>query len=141
VSRCAAQLTAAGSELALEIEDQIVGPFDQIRVEQVVDNLLSNAVKYASGKPVTVSLVKHGDSATLVVEDHGPGIPEAERARIFERFERGAGANRVSGLGLGLFIAKEIVSGHGGSIRVESPPGSGSRFIVELPVRSEGANA
>jgi signal transduction histidine kinase len=103
-TRFADQLGKVGSALELKIDAPVIGSFDQIRVEQVVDNLLSNAVKYASGKPVTVSLASRGTSATLLVEDHGPGIPPAERERIFERFERGQGASRVSGLGLGLFI-------------------------------------
>jgi signal transduction histidine kinase/HAMP domain-containing protein len=140
VGRFAEQLSKAGSALALEIEGEVLGPFDQIRVEQVVDNLLSNAVKYASGQPVTVSLARRGALARLVVQDGGPGIPPAERTRIFERFERGdASATRASGLGLGLFIAKEIVRGHGGSIRLESPEGSGARFVVELPVAAEAS--
>ena len=74
--------------------------------------------------------------AKLLVQDHGIGIAKEDHVRIFERFERAASIKRYGGLGLGLFITCEIVNAHGGSIRVESEPGRGSTFIVELPLKS-----
>jgi signal transduction histidine kinase len=80
------------------------------------------------------------DAAVLTVEDTGPGIAEAYKRRVFDRFQRGATPLATSGLGLGLFVAARILEAHGGSIRVESVVGRGARFIVELPLRAGGAD-
>ncbi|HLK89143.1 MAG TPA: HAMP domain-containing sensor histidine kinase [Polyangia bacterium] len=137
VDRFEDQLTAVGSTLTMELEDGVVGSLDQIRTEQIIDNLLVNVLKYAPGKPVRVSLGRTGEVATLVVDDRGPGIAEDKQQAIFERFERGDTSNSAGGLGLGLFIVKELVTGQGGSIRVQSRVGEGARFIVELPLHRE----
>jgi len=113
----------------------VVGSFDQMRVEQVIDNLLVNAIKYAAGKPVKMSLTSDGDVATLVVQDEGPGIAPEKQATVFERFTRGDSTSSIGGLGLGLFIVREIVAGQGGSIRLDGRCGAGARFVVELPLR------
>ena len=134
VDRFQAQLTKVGSDVTIEIEDGIVGSFDQIRIEQIIDNLLVNVVKYAPGKPVRVSLGRGAGVATLVVDDRGPGIAEDKQETIFERFERGDASSSTGGLGLGLFIVKELVDGQGGSIRLQSRVGEGARFIVKLPI-------
>jgi two-component system, sensor histidine kinase len=135
VDRFREQLTNVGSNVTTEIKDGIVGHLDQVRIEQILDNLLINVVKYAPGQPVRVSLERAGEVVRLVVDDRGPGIAENKQQSIFERFERGDAGNSVGGLGLGLFIVKELVDGHGGSIRVESRAGEGARFIVELPLQ------
>jgi signal transduction histidine kinase len=107
---------------------------DSFRLEQVVTNLLSNAIKYGEKKPITVT-VKNGEAhVTLIVEDQGRGISTEDQQRIFKRFERASAGPDISGLGLGLTIVKEIVESHQGLIYVESSPGKGSRFIVELPL-------
>lgn len=137
VDRFREPLANVGSGVATAIEDGIVGNLDQIRIEQIIDNLLVNVVKYAPGRPVRVSLGRVGGIATLVVDDQGPGIAEDKQQTIFERFERGDASTSAGGLGLGLFIVKEIVDGQGGSIRVESRVGEGARFIVELPLHPE----
>jgi signal transduction histidine kinase len=137
VGRFADQLNRTGNLVTTQIEDDIVGLFDQTRIEQLVDNLLTNAMKHASGKPVKVSLGRANQVATLVVEDQGPGIAEEMQVTIFERFERVGSRRSVDGLGLGLFIAKEIVGGQGGSIQVHSRLGEGARFVVELPLSEE----
>lgn len=109
-------------------------------MEQVIANLLTNALKYGDGKPVSVSVsvveAPGGQRARLSVRDQGPGIGAENLERIFQRFERAVSAASISGLGLGLglFISREIVEAHRGSIRVESALGQGSNFIVELPV-------
>lgn len=128
------QLARVGSSLTLAIAPGVLGSFDPMRVEQVIDNLLINAMKYAAGKPVTMSLTSDGRVATLVVEDEGPGIPTDKQATVFERFTRGDSTSSIGGLGLGLFIVREIVAGQGGSIRLDSRPGLGARFVVELPL-------
>jgi len=129
------QFARVGSALTVSIAPDVVGSFDQMRVEQVIDNLLINAIKYAAGKPVKMSLSCDGRVAILVVEDEGPGIPREKQATVFERFTRGDSTSSIGGLGLGLFIVREIVAGQGGSIRLESQPGCGARFVVELPLR------
>jgi signal transduction histidine kinase len=107
---------------------------DPARFEQVLRNLLSNAVKYGEGKPVEVRLEDAGGVVRLAVADLGIGIAPEDQARIFGRFERAVSGRHYTGLGLGLWIVRELVEAHGGAIRVESLPGEGSTFFVELPV-------
>jgi signal transduction histidine kinase len=111
------------------------GYWDRLRISQVVTNLLSNAIKYGGGKPVQVEFGPRGDRAWLEVRDRGIGIEAGDLAQIFERFERAVSSRNYGGLGLGLYIVKRIVESHGGSVRVESTPGEGSAFVVELPLR------
>lgn len=123
----------AGCTLALGRLDPVSGDWDRLRVEQVVTNLISNAVKYAAGAPVEIAVHADGDTAALMVRDHGPGIASGEAIRIFERFERGGAAAHLGGLGLGLYIAREIMAAHGGGLRVTATPGGGATFWCELP--------
>lgn len=115
---------------------------DPVRIGQAIENLVSNAVKYSpdSGR-IEVALSSRGDGVILTVRDEGIGIPESKIPLIFERFYRVEEAGKtVKGTGLGLFITREIIRMHGGTIRVESAAGEGSTFLVELPIRqSEGA--
>jgi two-component system OmpR family sensor kinase len=138
VAGAASQLEQAarlnGSELRLEIEPGVRGVGDPLRIEQVVTNLVSNAIKYGRGAPIVVRLARGGGRATLTVSDHGVGIAPGDVARIFDRFERASNARHYGGLGLGLWISREIVRASGGSIAVESEPGDGATFRVELPV-------
>lgn len=134
VERFRQQITEAGHALELHLTPGIVGRWDRDRLEQVVTNLLTNALKYAPGAPLKVTAQEVGTSALLEVEDRGPGIAPEFQHRIFERFERLVGASEVSGLGLGLHIARHIVEAHGGSLRVRSSVGEGASFIVELPI-------
>ena len=106
---------------------------DALRVSQILTNVLSNAVKYGAGKPIRVSVEASDDSVRLSVEDRGIGIPEEDLGRVFERYQRAASARHYSGLGLGLFIARQIVEAHGGLIGVRSVRGQGTVFSVELP--------
>ena len=112
---------------------------DPVRLDEVLYNLFSNALRHVSeGGHILVSVgVSESGMATISVEDSGPGVPESERALIFERFYRrdDSRAIDVGGQGIGLSIAKEIVMAHGGSIRVEtSQTLGGAAFVVELPV-------
>jgi PAS domain S-box-containing protein len=127
-----AVIERSGSTVTVDAPKSLVGRFDRMRMEMVVANLLGNAVKYGGGHPIEVHLAERGGRAELRVCDHGIGIPPAEQARIFERFERAVPARHYGGFGLGLWIVRQIVEAHGGRIRVESAPGAGSRFIVEL---------
>ena len=110
---------------------------DKYRYEQVLANLLNNAAKYAPEKPVLVSVDLNKDSIEIRVSDQGQGISEADQQRIFERFERAVAFQAISGLGLGLYISKEIIELHKGSISVESKLKQGSTFKISLPHISE----
>jgi signal transduction histidine kinase len=128
----AGALAQAGCSVQLSAAGPVVGRWDRLRLEQVVTNLLSNAMKYGAGKPIEVVVEENGERALLAVRDYGLGISEAEQKRIFGAFERAVSDRHYGGLGLGLYIARQIVMAHGGSIRVESKPGLGSTFTVEL---------
>jgi signal transduction histidine kinase len=114
----------------------VVGRWDPARLEHVVANLLLNALKFGRGQPIQVKVARSGDLALLSVRDHGIGIAAKDQERIFERYERAVSVRHYGGLGLGLWIAREFVHAHGGSIRVESAAGSGSTFTVELPIQA-----
>jgi signal transduction histidine kinase len=104
-----------------------------MRIEQVISNLLSNAVKYGPGKPIEIRVAPTGAMARVTVRDHGIGIaPEAVR-RIFGRFERAVSLRHYGGMGLGLYVARQIAEAHAGTIRVDSRPGEGALFVLELP--------
>lgn len=134
VDRHAEQLAAAGCKVRILTESEIIGRWDPFRLEQVLINLLTNAMKYGAGRPIEISVTADG-LAQLVVKDNGLGIAEHDRDRIFQRFERAISANNISGLGLGLYITKQIVDNHGGAIQVQSELGRGSEFRVELPLK------
>jgi PAS domain S-box-containing protein len=135
VERFQEEAKNARSELVVHADASVVGSWDRLRVEQVVTNLLSNALKYGAGAPVELTVERAGASARVSVADHGIGIAPEDVARIFGKFERAVSARHYGGLGLGLFIARQIVEAHSGSIHVESTPGKGSTFTVELPLR------
>ena len=134
LERMGPQFAAAGTEFPeTDFRDDGQGNWDHVRLEQVVANLLTNAIRYGQGKPICVRLTGSEEWICLQVKDQGMGITPEAQARIFKRFERGISADEVSGLGLGLFISKQIVEAHGGSIRVDSKPGEGAEFTVQLP--------
>jgi signal transduction histidine kinase len=132
-ARFAPDLRKAGCELTLRADHPVVGTWDKLRLEQVLSNLFSNAAKYGAGKPVDVVVSEHGGLARCAVTDRGIGIAADEVSMIFTRFYRGSSAKRYGGLGLGLFISREIAKALGGDIRVESRSGSGATFVIELP--------
>ncbi len=127
----------AGCALTCDAPGPVRCPFDAARIEQVLSNLVSNALKYGQGKPVHVSIAASSASARVTVADRGIGIAPADQERIFGRFERAVSGRHYSGLGLGLWIVQQIVAAHGGSIGVESTPGQGSSFTVELPLAAD----
>jgi PAS domain S-box-containing protein len=129
------QFAQIGTTLALSAEAGIIVEADRYRIEQVVSNLLTNSIKYGNRKPVEMTLKKEGPNAQVRVKDHGEGIKPDSLERIFNRFERAISANNISGLGLGLYICRQIVSAHGGKIWAESKQGEGSAFVLELPLR------
>ncbi|HEX8539228.1 MAG TPA: ATP-binding protein, partial [Cystobacter sp.] len=134
LGRMSESFSRSGSEVRLLADAAQPGRWDRMRLEQVLVNLLSNAVKYGRGQPVEVRVEDGGaGSVRLVVKDRGIGIAPEDQARIFERFERAVQDKRYQGLGLGLWITREIIDAHGGSIQVHGGPGEGSTFTVTLP--------
>ncbi|HET7824467.1 MAG TPA: ATP-binding protein [Anaeromyxobacter sp.] len=125
-------LGRAGNTLDVAIEEGIVLECDPTRLEQVVANLVANAGQHAPGTRVTVRALSRAGRAEIQVEDEGPGIPEEARERIFEAYEKVDGRS-AQGLGLGLYIARQIVEAHGGAIAVVAAPSGGALFTVELP--------
>jgi signal transduction histidine kinase len=114
---------------------------DEFRVEQVITNLLTNALRYGGGKPVavTVGLREQEQEAFVSVRDQGMGIAPADQERIFEQFERTDSAAQVAGLGLGLYIARQIAQAHQGRLEVRSMPGEGAEFVLSLPLPAQQA--
>jgi signal transduction histidine kinase len=119
---------------------ELIGEWDGVRLRRVLDNLLSNAIKYSpAGGPVLVTVAREqidgGAYAVLAVQDHGVGIPAADLSHIFERFHRASNVQgRISGTGIGLASARQIVEQHGGDLTVRSTEGQGSVFTVLLPL-------
>ncbi len=133
VGQFSTEIARGPVEVLLDLPESARGRWDLLRVEQILVNLLSNALKYGAGKPIEVMVRTDDITAWLTVRDHGLGIEAEDQARIFERFERAVSLN-YGGLGLGLYITRQIVLAHGGTIHVESVPGEGSSFVVELPL-------
>jgi PAS domain S-box-containing protein len=139
VAECAAALEDEAAQSGSEIRVRgapVRGEWDRLRIGQIVTNLLSNAVKYGAGKPVEVEYGAASERAWITVRDQGIGIAPADQRQIFERFERAVSSRNYGGLGLGLYIVRRIVEAHGGTVRVESKPGEGAAFLVDLPLRS-----
>ncbi len=121
--------------LALQVAGGVTGVWDRLAVEQVLDNLLSNALKFGAGRAIEIGLAADEARVRLTVRDHGPGIPAEEQARIFGRFEQAMGQRRHGGFGIGLWLVHRLVGAMGGGIAVDSGPGRGAAFIVDLPRR------
>jgi signal transduction histidine kinase len=138
IDRYGPQLGSCGSAIVLDAPAEISGEWDRLRLDQVVSNLLGNAIKYGEGKAIDIIVSATADRARVIVRDRGIGIPPADQQRIFERFERAVSVRHYGGLGLGLWITRQIVEAHGGTIAFESAPGAGTTFQVELPRRAQG---
>ncbi len=118
-------------------QDAIKGTWDETRLEQVLDNLVSNAIKYSpAGTAVKVGIDAQNAGVTVEVRDRGKGISAEDQLHIFDRFYRASNsdASRIEGLGLGLYIANQIILQHGGRMWLESKPEEGSAFYFSLPL-------
>jgi signal transduction histidine kinase len=135
VERLGEAALQAGSTLTAILPDALTASCDRMRMEQVATNLLSNAIKFGSGKPIEIRLAAKDDRAELSVRDNGIGIASNKLGGVFDRFERAVSGRLYSGLGLGLYITRQIVEAHGGVVRVESQIGSGALFVVNFPLR------
>lgn len=123
----------AKTEFKQNLEDNVISFCDRYRIEQVFINLLSNAIKYGSNTPIEVTVTSGPGKAYIIVKDQGMGIAKEMQGKIFERFERAISSTNISGLGLGLYITKQIIDAHQGSIEVDSDLNKGSTFKVCLP--------
>jgi protein-histidine pros-kinase len=133
VDRALAQPRSAKCRFEALAKEPVVGWWDRRRVQQLVHHLLSNAIKYGSDKPVVVTVDRAGDDAILSMHDEGIGVAPEARSRLFNRFARFESSRHYGGLGLGLWIIKEIVEAHSGQITVRSS-GAGATFRVVLPM-------
>ncbi len=127
-------LQQAGCEIILRADEPVVGEWDATQLDEMMSCLIDNAAKFGAGKPVEVTVLREADTATLSVRDHGPGIPPDRVPHIFEAFERAVSDSHYGGLGLGLFVARAILDGHGGNLILDNRPGDGATFIARLPL-------
>ncbi|HCM39760.1 MAG: hybrid sensor histidine kinase/response regulator [Bdellovibrionales bacterium GWB1_52_6] len=141
IERSSEQFVAAGCPIEMDLCPSAVGNWDRFRIEQLLLNLLTNAMRYGAGKPIFLQVTVSLDRARILVRDQGRGIAEENHTRIFQRFERAEKKDKIKGLGLGLYIAKQIVEVHRGLIRVESILGQGATFVVELPLLKQNKAA
>lgn len=127
------------TELTSQVEDDLEVVGDRFILRISMNNLLENAIKYGNGNPVDVRLFSQGDKAIVEIRDQGIGIPESERKKIFRKFYRveDEEIRDTKGTGLGLFIVKETIEKHGGSIKVSSNEPHGTVFRVELPLQTK----
>ena len=140
LGRVVAEARAQGGGVPITLEGAgapVIGDWDEFRLEQVVVNLLTNALRYGGGKPISVTLAQGRGGATLRVRDQGVGIAAEDCPRVFEQFVRVGDRQRAQGLGLGLYITRQLVEAHGGTIAVDSTPGQGAAFTVTLPATAE----
>jgi signal transduction histidine kinase len=133
IERFHPQAELAGSELKLRANRRVIGQWDPARIDQILTNLLVNAFTHARGTPVEVTVENLGDRARLTVRDAGPGIAPEHQARIFERFGQTDAGQARGGFGLGLWIVRQNATAMGGTVALESEPGRGATFGVELP--------
>lgn len=133
------QAANTGVAVTLQAPEHLPLEGDEFRVEQVINNLLTNALRYGRGKPVAVTVGSRAGEAFVSVRDQGMGIAAEDQERVFQQFERAEGAAQVAGLGLGLYIARQIAEAHRGRLEVSSAPGEGSDFVLTLPLPGRGA--
>ncbi len=132
---------AAKPPIEVEVDGAILVDGDSRRLEQVLLNLLKNGVEHASeSKHIDVRLTKRNGMAEIAVEDQGPGIPEEELPKVFSPFYQARPRARAGALGLGLFIAREIVAAHQGSLELRSEEGKGTRALIVLPLADPPAS-
>lgn len=127
------QAEAIGSYFNVNILPDVFGHWDSLRIEQIIINLITNALRYGKSKPVSINLCVINDVVEVHVRDQGCGISDSDCQRIFEKFERLGKCEVKEGLGMGLYIARQLSEAHGGSLTVTSKLGEGSCFILRLP--------
>jgi signal transduction histidine kinase len=133
VERYQSQLQSAGIKTRIEASSSPEVFADPFKIEQVITNFITNAIRYAPNGPLNITISQGGGTAKVIFQDSGPGIPPENHAKVFQRFERLVSANEVSGMGLGLYIVKEIIEAHGGRVVLHSELGKGAAFVMILP--------
>jgi signal transduction histidine kinase len=139
LERFSEELGRASCEVSLSLQPHVTGRWDRARLEQALIHLLSNAVKFGARRPIRLQVSQWGCTARLVVKDQGIGVSPEALERIFGRFERAVPSREYGGLGLGLFLTRQIIEAHGGTIHATSQPGEGATFVLELPASSLGS--
>ncbi|TNC12325.1 HAMP domain-containing histidine kinase [Methylobacterium terricola] len=126
----------AGSTVSVTVPEDLVLSCERLALDQILDNLVTNAIKYGDGGAIAVSGVREAGAARIRVSDRGVGIPLADQARIFERFERAVADPGTApvGFGVGLWLVRRLAEAMGGTVAVESRPGEGATFTVTLPL-------
>lgn len=142
VEAFAALASHGGTYIGIDAPASLLGVWDPLALEQIIDNLVSNAIKYGARTPIGIRVEDLGSSVCLRVRDHGPGISDDDRARIFGRFEQAAGVNeRHSGFGVGLWVVGQLVEAMQGTIVANNASDGGAVFSVTLPRLMKGAHA
>ncbi|MBX5484251.1 MAG: PAS domain S-box protein [Myxococcaceae bacterium] len=141
VDRFAETAARAQSPLHYSGAPSLIGCWDRLRIEQVMTNLFSNAIKYGAGGAIDVRVEREGDQAVIALSDEGPGIPPGDQERIFGRFERAVSMRHFGGMGLGLYVTRQIVEAHGGTVTVRNLPEKGACFTVRLPLERPSSQA
>jgi signal transduction histidine kinase len=131
--RTSETLSGSISKMSLSLPERVDVKWDELRIEQVVTNLFQNALKFGEGRPIEAVVEERGDQIFFRISDQGIGIDSKDHDIIFEQFGRAVSAKNYSGLGLGLYITRQIVNAHGGSVRVESALSKGSSFLLQIP--------
>lgn len=141
-ARFFSQAEQTGQRIQITSNEKIVGSWDLLRMEQVLSNLISNALKYGNKRGVEIRVWSENSQALISVRDHGIGIALEDQKKIFEKFERAVSEKNFGGLGLGLYIIRELVKLHGGEVSVQSALNQGATFTLSLPISvdSDGKN-
>jgi PAS domain S-box-containing protein len=124
------------STIRLSSPSSVPGHWDPLRIDQVLTNLLTNALRHGPGKPIDLIVEQEAGNVQISVRDRGEGIPKEQLPLLFQRFQRGPERKAPGGLGLGLFISRQIAREHGGDIAAASTPGNGATFTVVLPLKT-----
>jgi len=134
VERFEPDANRAGASISVRTSTPAPGEYDVFHVDQVISNLISNAIRYGRGRPIEVGVEPAADQARLWVRDEGIGISPENQARIFLQFERAAPSTSYGGMGLGLWISRQLSQAMGGTISVKSEADVGSTFTLEVPM-------
>jgi PAS domain S-box-containing protein len=134
IERLGPEAASVECEIRLYSNGPVPGRWDRLHLEGAIVNLMTNAIKYGKGLPIDITIDENSSTARVSVHDQGDGIAPQDQVLIFEPFERVEKDRTPGGLGLGLYIARQIVQRHRGTLQVESKPGAGATFTIELPL-------
>ena len=134
VERIRPNILESHNSITFEADDSVPGEWDKFRIEQVIMNIIMNAALYAKSTNIHIRVWKEGQLAKVSIHDNGIGISSHEHEKIFQRYERGESSKDYRGLGIGLYLVREIISLHNGHISLESELGKGAKFNISLPL-------